>query len=489
MPADTTETKHGSTVFLRGGTIVTYSRTSDSVEVLRDSSILIQNDRIISIGETPPPEILARAEVINMEGKIISPGFIDTHRHGWQTAYKTLGANTTLVEYFLRYGDLGKASKVFTAEDVYIGQLTSIYESLNAGVTSMLDHASHTWSKETSKAGLQASIDSGARVWWSYVVHDIGATFSIDDQFHNLEELAKDEGGLLKGSATEIGLAYDRFDSAPATEVERALKLAKDLDLSVITTHYVGAPYKASNSVELLDSYSALDTNIPIVFSHASGLTEADIELLRKHNHFISITPESEHHYGHDHDRSHTIQDQAALGVDTHFTFSSDIVLQARFWLQETRLRLYRKVLVDSRCPVNNPTSVNQAFILATRNGAMALRRDDLGIIEPGAKADLVVFNGDSPNMLGWKDPVAAIILHSNVGDIEHVMVDGKFKKKSGKLVVDWDSVKENFLPSAERIQRIWAETEWPVLGDEFGGIKLGKSQTANVLRGEGNGY
>ena len=74
--------------------------------------------------------------------------------------------------------------------------------------------------------------------------------------------------------------------------------------------------------------------------------------------------------------------------------------------------------------------SVNQAFLLATRNGGLALKRPDLGVIAPGAKADIVVFKGDSPNMIGWVDPVAAVILHSNVGDVEHVLVNGQFKKK-----------------------------------------------------------
>lgn len=67
--------------------------------------------------------------------------------------------------------------------------------------------------------------------------------------------------------------------------------------------------------------------------------------------------------------------------------------------------------------------SVNQAFLLATRNGGLALRREDVGVVKVGAVADIVVFNGGSPNMLGWADPVAAIILHSNVGDVRDVMV------------------------------------------------------------------
>jgi cytosine/adenosine deaminase-related metal-dependent hydrolase len=53
------------------------------------------------------------------------------------------------------------------------------------------------------------------------------------------------------------------------------------------------------------------------------------------------------------------------------------------------------------KIPSNNPMTANQAFLLATRNGGLALRRGDLGVIKVGAKADLVVFDGLSPNMLG----------------------------------------------------------------------------------------
>jgi hypothetical protein len=57
-------------------------------------------------------------------------------------------------------------------------------------------------------------------------------------------------------------------------------------------------------------------------------------------------------------------------------------------------------------------------------------------VLVEGAKADIVVFDGTSPNMLGWDDPVAAVILHSNPGDVEHVLVNGEFRKRDFKLVV-----------------------------------------------------
>lgn len=227
------------------------------------------------------------------------------------------------------------------------------------------------------------------------------------------------------------------------------------------------------------------------MFSHASSITATQAQLLRQTNQYISITPESEMHYGLGHPTSHLILDQAALGVDTHFTFSTDILTQARMWLQNVRLVFYQKVLDDWKIPRNTPMSVNQAFLLATRHGGLALRRSDLGVLAVGAKADLVVWNGNSPSLLGWDDPVAAIILHANVGDIEHVVVDGKFKKRDGKLVLDnYPAVQERFLRSARRLQQIWREAPLPVLEGQFAsGYDYADALTVDTLRGPGNGY
>jgi hypothetical protein len=160
---------------------------------------------------------------------------------------------------------------------------------------------------------------------------------------------------------------------------------------------------------------------------------------------------------------------------------------QARIWLQTVRNNNYRKTLDMGLIPKQNPMKVEQAFLLATRQGGLALRRADIGVLQVGAKADILVFNGDSPNMLGWSDPVAAIILHANPGDVEHVFVDGQFRKRNFRLVREeetkwkWHDVRKSFLEAAKRIQPL-VKTPTQVPEKLWGIAEMGDVELASTV-------
>ncbi|KAK5652041.1 hypothetical protein OQA88_10944 [Cercophora sp. LCS_1] len=481
-----------SPILFTGGTIIAFDRATNGLSVIRNGSLLTVNDRITHVASTPPSSLPPSTETVDITGKILTPGFIDTHKHGWQTVFKTIASNTSLVEYFNRYGEFSAAG-VLSADDVYISQLAGIIEAYNAGTTTILDHAHHTWSPATAAAGLRASVDSGGRIFWAYAFHNITTLdFLIPAQLADFRRLHANH----TSPTVSLGIAYDAFTpSNPNTdEIHSIVSLAKELNVSVITTHQVGGPYGIDNSPELLHSFAILNTSIPVVFSHASFLSAQGAELLRQTNQFISITPESEFHYGHTHPHSHLIQDQASIGVDTHFTFSGDILTQTRIWLQSVRRILYADVLERWRVPRNNGMSVHQAFLLATRHGGLALRREDLGVIEVGAKADLVVWDGEGPALLGWRDPVAAVLLHASVGDVEAVVVDGKWVKRERKILFSgYERVKERFLESAKRVQDALIEKEsvYPGVGEVWGpsGFVVAEAEVVDSLRGVGDGY
>lgn len=430
----------------------------------------------------------------------------------------------------------GPASGAFGSDDIYLGQLIGCLELLHAGTTTVLDHAHGDFSNATLDAALNATIDSHIRAFFAPAIHDLSLVnnYSIPDQRQKVLSLVNDSR-LLNNDVVSLGLAYDRFISAPQEEVmsfwdivrfvlrfsqQQSTSLTFDFslhNLSVVTAHYVAGPYgqtgklisllsmliecvltpvanQADNSPRLLHQYGVLNTSTPVILSHASFLNEVDMELLRQTRQYISSTPESELHYGHGHPNIWHIQDQASIGVDTHFTYSADMVSQARLWLQTLRGVNFKSTLEDnSIIPYTSPMSVEQAFKQITRNGALALRRPDLGIIAPGAMADLVIFDGSSPNMAGWDDPVAAVILHSNVGDVTDVLVNGEFVKRDGQLThPNYTTVRQEFERSARRIQRIWKKTDFGSLAGNplgFGIVPYGEATQIDVEIGPGTGY
>lgn len=109
-----------------------------------------------------------------------------------------------------------------------------------------------------------------------------------------------------------------------------------------------------------------------------------------------------------------------------------------------------KKFLAQDKSPNSVHYTVEEAFNLATIRGARAAKMADrVGSIAEGKLADLVIFSGTSPGMVGaaQHDPVAAVILHSSPADVEYVVVDGVLRKRAGKLVnVDVDKKAQGFV-------------------------------------------
>jgi hypothetical protein len=76
--------------------------------------------------------------IIDCRGKIVSPGFISTHHHLWQTQLKGMYGNHTLIEY-LPTGLVGGA--LYSPEDAFWGELGGAMEAIDAGTTTVVDHS------------------------------------------------------------------------------------------------------------------------------------------------------------------------------------------------------------------------------------------------------------------------------------------------------------------------------------------------------------
>jgi cytosine/adenosine deaminase-related metal-dependent hydrolase len=155
-----------ASILFTDATIITFNTTTSRTEVLHSSSLLIKGSCITQIfNGTTPTSFPADTEIVSSTGKIISPGFVNTHHHLWQTAFKTIASNTTLAEYFQRYSAFGPAIQHFTAEDKYLGQLVGSLERLNSGTTTVVDYAHGGSDNDAVDAIVNATLDSHLRTY------------------------------------------------------------------------------------------------------------------------------------------------------------------------------------------------------------------------------------------------------------------------------------------------------------------------------------
>lgn len=190
--------------------------------------------------------------------------------------------------------------------------------------------------------------------------------------------------------------------------------------------------------VDTLENYNLLGSDI--LLSHANNLTANDIQKLNKAKAWISTTPDTELQMGHGdivcfRDGCSNI---SSLGIDCHSNNSGDMVSQMRLALQHERSNRNKKIIAEGKSTLSLNLFVQDVFRLGTIQGARAIHAEDkLGSIKVGKHADLVIFDGNSPGMIcaSEQDPVAAIVLHSSVRDIDTVIVDGRIRKQDGKLL------------------------------------------------------
>lgn len=242
--------------------------------------------------------------------------------------------------------------------------------------------------------------------------------------------------------------------------------------------------------VDALEGHGVLGPDV--IISHANNLFDSDAKKLSNVNASISSTPDTEIQMGLGYPVCFRDDTSAisSLGVDCHSNNGSSIVSQMRLGLQAER-GVRNQALVDAgKAPKSLNLSVQDVFRLGTIGGAKAVgMQDQLGSLEEGKLADIVIFDGLSPGMVcaAEEDPVAAIVLHSSIADIETVIVNGRIVKQQGSLVpieldlslsdfkpaktqLEWSDVAKELLHSRQRVleasKKSWGGDLDKVLGD-----------------------
>jgi 5-methylthioadenosine/S-adenosylhomocysteine deaminase len=442
----------GRPIVFRGGVVLTMD---DAHTVLADSDVLVVDDRIADVGRGL--DVPDGAQEIDASGGIVMPGMIDTHRHMWQTAMRGYGADWTLTQYFVWYY-LEHGSK-FRPEDILAGNQLSGWESLEAGVTTTVDWSHGLQSVDHAEAAVEALQSVPGRFVLAYGnIQAAPWEWTADPAVRSFFERHRAAGGDMLG----FQLAFD-VTGDPAFPEKAAFEMARELGLPV-TTH--AGVWGATNDdgIRLMHDHGFATPDT--VYVHAATLTTDSYQRIAASGGSVSVSTESEQSAGQGYPPTWQVRRYGipvSLSMDTSVWWSGDLFSAMRTTLGADRSREHLEAHAKGDTVTHVHLRAEQVVDWATRGGARALGRDDIGRLQPGLKADVVLLKNDaSPVSFPLLNPYGHVAFQAQRGDVHTVLVDGNVVKYAGRLVgVDLPGVRRGVEATVEHLRTALGEQAW----------------------------
>jgi 5-methylthioadenosine/S-adenosylhomocysteine deaminase len=398
------------------------------------ADVVVDEGRIAAI---EPEAAVADAKVIDAAGALVLPGFVDTHRHTWQTAMRGVCADWTLLDYFR--GIRLQISTAFGPEDVYAGNFAGALEALDSGVTTLLDFSHCLNSPDHADEAVRGLREAGLRGIWAYGMFPVPLPEPVfatpEDRLADARRV-RERHFSASGDTLDMGVALTELGLVPFDVTRAEVALARELDVMVTAhTGTVTSPQRPPE-VELLHAAGLLDHRQ--VHVHCNACSNRELDLLADAGASVSLTPETELQMGMGFPIFARAQERGlspSLGCDIVSNNRGDLFAQMRLGLQAERARANQALLEDLEMPQELTLGVRDVLRFATLGGAEALGLESVcGSIEPGKAADLLVLRTDRLHLAPLNDPVATIVLHAGPEDVEAVLVGGLVMKEGGVL-------------------------------------------------------
>ncbi|MER6179904.1 amidohydrolase family protein [Streptomyces sp. NPDC001652] len=399
--------------------------------------VLIEDGRIAAVR----PEISADAEVLDMTGRIVIPGFVDTHRHTWEASIRGVAPDATLDDYFVDI--LDTFAPLYTPEDVYAANLAGALECLNAGITTLVDWSHINNTPEHPDAAIRALAESGIRAQYAYG----SANTSLADYWFEskiaipgddvrrirAEHFASDDSLLTMGLATR-GPGFCVNDVVTAE-----WGLARELGIPLTVHVGMGRLAGRFGMVKQLHDLGLLGPDTTYI--HCCYLSEEEWRMVADSGGTVSVAPQVETQMGHGWPpvmKAIEYGLRPSLSIDVVTTVPGDMFTQIRAAFGAERARVNAESWQADVPVPDTMLTARRMLEIATLNGAhVAGLEDRTGSLTPGKRADVVAIDATALNVAPVHDAAAAVTLSADVSNVDTVLVDGVIRKRDGKLTGD----------------------------------------------------
>jgi 5-methylthioadenosine/S-adenosylhomocysteine deaminase len=412
-------------LLIKGATVITL----DSHNNIFEGDVLIEQGRIAALGSAAA----RAAETIDGRGRFLLPGFIQTHIHLCQTLFRGAADDLALIDWLRER--IWPMEAAHTARSLYASSRLAIAELIRGGTTCALtmETVRHT------EAALAAVEESGFRATVGKCMMDKGE--GVPDA------LSEETGESISESLSLIDKWHGRAEGrirccfAPRFAVsctrellEQVAELSRERGV-IVHTH------ASENTEEIaiveretgrrnIEYLNVLGLAAPhVVLAHCVWLNDDEIEILRATGTHVAHCSSSNLKLGSGFAR---VPDLLARGVSVSLGADGAPCNNRLDMFTEMRTSaLIQKALLGPRT-----LPALTVLRMAITGGAKALGLDgEIGSIETGKRADLILLDMEKAHTTPRPDPVSAVVYSATASNVETVLIDGRAVMRDGELL------------------------------------------------------
>ncbi|HSD44492.1 MAG TPA: amidohydrolase family protein [Burkholderiales bacterium] len=458
--------RRGRRYIIRGGAVMSMDST---VGDFPQADVLVEGKTIVAVG---PNLHAGGAAEIDARGRIVMPGFIDTHHHQFETALRsfladgilindgsnTPSGNTTYYEFILQ-----KFAPVYRPQDVYINELFGGLSQLDAGVTTVHDISQIHHSPDHTDAAVKALFDTGRRAALGY----FEGAFTTNPHYAYPQDALRIKKKWFSSSdqlvhmimGGEVYLGPDIYRQSWAIGRQLELQIAAHI-LSPFGIRPILDQLAAGQGGNPGDNIGLGPDNL---FIHMTGMSDAGWKGVKDKGVQVSIAFPIEMNMRHGMPpivRMQRMGMEPSLSTDVECTMTADFFTQMRVCMNMQRVLVNQMVLnqgfppdpIDWGLPPGaaaNPwpygpypndipplLTTRDVLRYATMNGAKHLRLEKkVGSLTPKKEADIIILDATAINVAPLNQVPGAVVSLMERSNVETVIVAGKVRKWKGRLL------------------------------------------------------
>ena len=465
--------RRGRRYVIRGGAVMSLD---PQVGDFPQGDVLVEGKKIVAVG--PNLHVGGEAGVIDARGRIVMPGFIDTHHHQFETVMRSFLADgilindlsntpsgtTTYFEFILL-----KFAPVFRPEDVYINELFAGLSQLDGGVTTVHDVSQIHHSPAHSDAAIQALFDTGRRAAFGYFESSgavPGNQYPFDAPRIRNQWFSSDDQLVHMIMGGEVYLGNQSTDDS--------WRIGRELGLQIAA--HILSPFGIRPIFDALAAGTGGNGHTAMggdnLFIHMTGMSDAAWQKVKDVGAHVSIAFPIEMNMRHGMPPIVRMQQmglEPSLSTDVEVTMTADFFTQMRVAMNLQRLVVNQMTLdkpngnqnlpdprnwelPQTAIPSNDvpffpfwptppagvpaPLTTRDVLRYATINGAKGLGLEHkTGSLTPGKEADIIILDAEALNVAPLNQVPGAVVSLMDRTNVETVIVAGKVRKWKGQLL------------------------------------------------------